>query len=386
VETRYNRQELIPNWNQALLQKRRVLVVGGGTLGNEIIKNLVLMGLGEITVIDNEDVATVNLNRSVLFRHEDIGKPKAEVIAQRSRELNPDCEIIPLIKDVVYDVGILEFGEYACVILAVDNNKARMHVNRCCCFNETPIINTGTRSYSGQAYVHLCKVDSSCVECDWSASTYAEVEKEFACLREGLGVSTSPVPMVISAAAIIGGIASQECVRLLQDLNEGKGNSIGFEISYDGESHSFAKLLVPANPSCNGHYRKRFRDCRILEVNLSVDEPIQKAIEKISTELKTDRMELSTVDIDNYRQIVYGANCRACGQIVHVPPGLLGRFRRRVCPGCGEPEVVAISPTTTLKGTSTFRDVGIPKNDLIRVDYVDSSGIEHVGEEYVIAR
>ena len=70
-----------------------MLVVGAGALGNEVLKNLALLGVGTTYVIDLDDVEPSNLSRSVLFRAEDGGQPKAEVAARRAGEINPEVAI-----------------------------------------------------------------------------------------------------------------------------------------------------------------------------------------------------------------------------------------------------------------------------------------------------
>ena len=66
-----------------------MLVVGAGALGNEIIKNLALLGVGRVFVADRDRIERSNLSRSVLFREADCGRSKAEVAAERARELFP---------------------------------------------------------------------------------------------------------------------------------------------------------------------------------------------------------------------------------------------------------------------------------------------------------
>ena len=90
---RYGRLRLIPWWRQERLAAARVLVVGAGALGNEVLKNLALLGVGTVYVIDLDDVEPSNLSRSVLFRAEDGGRPKAEVAAQRAGEINPEVDV-----------------------------------------------------------------------------------------------------------------------------------------------------------------------------------------------------------------------------------------------------------------------------------------------------
>src|SRR3954463_5918424 len=100
---RYGRLRLIPWWRQERLSSARVLVVGAGALGNEVLKNLALLGVGTVFVIDLDMVEPSNLSRSVLFRAEDGGRAKAEVAARRAREINPDLTIVAMRGDVITD-------------------------------------------------------------------------------------------------------------------------------------------------------------------------------------------------------------------------------------------------------------------------------------------
>src|SRR5947209_10671168 len=85
-EDRFARFRLIGWWDQQRLAAARALVIGAGALGNEILKNLALLGVGNVFVADLDRVENANLSRSVLFREEDCGQPKAEVAARRVRE------------------------------------------------------------------------------------------------------------------------------------------------------------------------------------------------------------------------------------------------------------------------------------------------------------
>src|SRR6185295_2736964 len=86
-EDRFSRFRLISWWDQLRLQRARVLVIGAGALGNEIIKNLALLGVGRVFIADLDRIETSNLSRSVLFRAADCGQGKARVAAERARDL-----------------------------------------------------------------------------------------------------------------------------------------------------------------------------------------------------------------------------------------------------------------------------------------------------------
>jgi DNA-binding transcriptional regulator YhcF (GntR family) len=73
--------ELISWWEREKVAKARVLVVGAGALGNEVVKNLALMGVGNVFILDFDTIEMANLSRSVLYRESDTGRRKAEVAA-----------------------------------------------------------------------------------------------------------------------------------------------------------------------------------------------------------------------------------------------------------------------------------------------------------------
>src|SRR5690606_17529574 len=92
---RYARHALIEWFDQEFVRSLRPIVVGAGALGNEVIKNLALLGVGEIHVFDLDVIEASNLTRSVLFREDDIGRRKAECAAERARELDPSVKVVP---------------------------------------------------------------------------------------------------------------------------------------------------------------------------------------------------------------------------------------------------------------------------------------------------
>src|SRR5688572_11349534 len=87
AEGRFARLEAIEWWDQALLSRSRVLVIGAGALGNEVIKNLALLGVGHVAIADMDTIEASNLSRSVLFREKDEGAGKAECAAREAKKI-----------------------------------------------------------------------------------------------------------------------------------------------------------------------------------------------------------------------------------------------------------------------------------------------------------
>ncbi|MBY9008364.1 MAG: ThiF family adenylyltransferase, partial [Candidatus Lokiarchaeota archaeon] len=85
----YARQQLIDGWDQEILTRGCVMIVGVGALGCEIAKDFALMGIGKIVLVDLDTIETSNLSRQMLFKPGDEGRPKAEVAAERLKDMNP---------------------------------------------------------------------------------------------------------------------------------------------------------------------------------------------------------------------------------------------------------------------------------------------------------
>ncbi|KAG8986341.1 E1 ubiquitin-activating protein uba2 [Tulasnella sp. JGI-2019a] len=104
------------------LNQTRVLVVGAGGIGCELLKNIVLTGFGDITLLDLDTIDLSNLNRQFLFRKRDVKQSKAMVAAATARLFNPHCKITPIhanIKEEQYDVQW--FKSFDIVLNALDN-------------------------------------------------------------------------------------------------------------------------------------------------------------------------------------------------------------------------------------------------------------------------
>jgi molybdopterin/thiamine biosynthesis adenylyltransferase len=86
-EDRFQRFRLIGWWDQERLSRAKVLVIGAGALGNEIIKNLALLGVGHLFIADLDRIENSNLSRSILYRAADNGRFKAETAARAARDI-----------------------------------------------------------------------------------------------------------------------------------------------------------------------------------------------------------------------------------------------------------------------------------------------------------
>ncbi|XP_028406695.1 SUMO-activating enzyme subunit 2-like [Dendronephthya gigantea] len=147
------------------LEKCRVLVVGAGGIGCELLKTLVLTGFNDIEVIDLDTIDVSNLNRQFLFQKQHVGKSKAKVARESAIEFNPQAKIKAYHDSIMspdYDVNF--FQRFSVVLNALDNRAARNHVNRMCLAAGVPLVESGTAGYLGQVTV-IQKSKTECYEC-----------------------------------------------------------------------------------------------------------------------------------------------------------------------------------------------------------------------------
>jgi len=149
----------------AKVQGTKVLVVGAGGIGCELIKNLVLLGFHDIETIDLDTIDVSNLNRQFLFQKQHIGQSKAQVARQSALNFNPHVRIVAHHANIkTNEYGPEYFKQFSLVMNALDNLDARRHVNRMCLAADVPLIESGTEGYLGQVTV-IKKDKTECFDC-----------------------------------------------------------------------------------------------------------------------------------------------------------------------------------------------------------------------------
>ncbi|XP_073972403.1 ubiquitin-like activating enzyme 3 [Rhodnius prolixus] len=154
----------------------KILVIGAGGLGCELLKNLALMGFQQLHVIDMDTIDLSNLNRQFLFRRKDIGQAKAEVAAKFVNSRIPSCKVIPYFNKI-QDFDEDFYRQFHIVVCGLDSIVARRWINgmllSLLSYNDDgeldqssliPMVDGGTEGFKGNARVILPGI-SACVEC-----------------------------------------------------------------------------------------------------------------------------------------------------------------------------------------------------------------------------
>lgn len=359
-EGRYARLEAIPWWDQSRLRAARVLVIGAGALGNEVLKNLALLGIGDITIVDMDKVELHNLTRSVLFRAEDEGRDKAEVAAQRIREICPDCRVHSISGNLMATVGLGWFRRADVVVGALDNREARVFTNRCCARLSKPWIDGGIEVLNGIVRGFHPPL-SACYECTMSGTDWAIIDQRRSCsmlARQALAAHGTPTTP--TTASIIGALQVQEVVKRLHGFDA----LIGAGFVFEGLNHSSYRTVFPLKPDCSCH--EPASEVRTL--------PWCGSSTRLGEIMSWATAELGGLDaLDLPREMVARLECPACQRhdACWRPLDALD-VNLVTCPGCGG-ERIPIPCHSFVPGmpemARTLSELGLPSFDILSARY-----------------
>lgn len=328
-EDRFSRLRLIPWWNEEKIRKARLLVIGAGALGNEILKNLALLGFGKIVVIDLDRIEESNLSRAVLYRSRDVGEFKANVAAKAVQEMCPDAVVQPLVANILYDCGLGLFHWSDMVIAGLDNREARLWINRCAWKMNRPWVDGAIEGIGGVARVFLPGVPP-CYECTLGATDWELLERRMSCnLLSNEEDVRGKVPTTPTISSIIAGVQVQEAVKLLHGMPVLSSRGYIFE----GLNHSSYVVHYTENPECMSHY--------VLENIVPLLQRSSELTLAQLLELARRDLQADDVEIEFSRDVIQKLTCPACGDVEEqfAPVGSIRR-KEGICPKDGSMRVV----------------------------------------------
>lgn len=236
-------------WSLEILGNTRCLVVGAGALGNEVIKNLALLGIGSIVVVDMDKIEDSNLTRSVLFRETDVDKSKAVVAAERAMEIDRNVKAVPIVGEFQRFLGLGAFYDFDVVFGCLDNIQARIDLNKSCLQANCLYIDAGLRGIDGDLKI-FGKGYEVCFDCLMTKEMREEAWRRYSCLKLRTRDDSRPSgPTAPTISAIIAGLQVQLAVKHLHGMDI----PFNHRIAVHGHLNEFSVIRLQRNRNCPAH-------------------------------------------------------------------------------------------------------------------------------------
>lgn len=277
------------------VRNARVLVAGAGALGNEVVKNLALFGVGQIYVVDFDKIEISNLTRSVLFREEDAYNQayKSEIVAKRAMEINPQIKVIPIVGNLFSEVGFGLYNSVDVIIGCLDSIIARYLLNRMAMRAGKTWIDGSIENMTGVVRVYTPGI--SCYECGLSREEFNNIMLRTGCadvvrMQGNAGrVATTPI-----SASIIGAMQVQEAMKIIH-LSEDElvpfKTLQGKMLRYEGLTNSVNTYKYASwKATCPAHERW---DNIIKIDSLSAENSVKEVLSSLKEFLNVNAIEIN---------------------------------------------------------------------------------------------
>ena len=236
---RYARHLTIPEVGlegQKRLRSSRVLCIGAGGLGSPVTMYLAAAGIGEIGIVDFDQVDFSNLQRQLLHRTEDVGRKKIESARERLAEINPDVKIRTYEERLSASNAEHIAEPYDLIIDGTDNFETRYLSNDLSVLTGKPNVYGSIFRFEGQVSVFAPHLGGPCYRCLFP--TPPEPGQVPSCAEGGvLGV----------LPGIVGSLQANEAIKLILGI----GNPlIGRLVHFDALAFRFREIKLRRDPEC----------------------------------------------------------------------------------------------------------------------------------------
>ncbi len=385
-ESKTAAQQGIQGWKQDVVRGGKALVIGAGALGNELLKNLALIGMGYVLICDMDYIEISNLSRTVLFSESDLGQMKAPAAARRFRELNveADSRADSFVGNVCTELGSGAFRHVDVVVGCLDNAQARFEANRRCALLGKTFIDAGISSLLANVTVVHSTDTQPCWACSQTrkARAAASMQDRHPCLdakKDAVSQGHAPTTQVTSALAAA--LQSQEVVKCLhegrsEEIRAVYGNSYGF----NGWYNAFSTRVIQRRDDCPFHTAYP----RVDETEIGSEWTLEQTLDYVDGRYGPGWALTLAPDCQfRVAEFYIKGICPYCGkEIVFNRGGSRVTVADRYCPGC--PHEIRYADNAVEKITVfarngecapymgfTLRQLGIPAFHILNFFHVD---------------
>jgi molybdopterin/thiamine biosynthesis adenylyltransferase len=369
-EEKWNNTVANVGWDEERISNLKIMVVGAGALGNEVLKNLALLNVGNIFIVDFDHVEYANLAKSVLYREEDCGEDqlKALVAARKIKEINHQVKVMAFNGDIRSDIGLGVFRRMDAVIGCLDNRLARLMLNRHCFKVGKPWVDGAIENLSGELTVFM--PGKACYECNLTDQERKWIHYELGCFKVAMeNLRMGRIPTTPISSSIIAAMQVQEGLKLaMGNLDK---SLAGRKFNYNGMNNDMMLYeLDPLEKGCLSH----FQYDPIEEADdLSAEMSLQEVLNWLSDHFKTGDpaikleseiiLEIFSKNSENYYPVLMPHNKFTAEAVEKYKEGVNDEISVSTRPG----KIVKYLDKQFPEQNKPLTELGIPRLDILRV-------------------
>jgi molybdopterin/thiamine biosynthesis adenylyltransferase len=200
---------------QSSVRSASVLLAGAGAIGNEVAKNLAMLGIGRLFIADRDKVELSNVSRMIFFELGDVGKNKAEVLARNIHQKYPFVETVAYRGDLE-KMPLKFYLDSDVLVCGLDNVVSRIYLTQIARKYSIPMVDGGITGLDGRVHVYT-PPDDACPICMFPPNQYSQIVG----LRNPCDapVQEEAVPSFASSISLVSSILAQETVKIVLGLN-----------------------------------------------------------------------------------------------------------------------------------------------------------------------
>ncbi|MEM3060855.1 MAG: ThiF family adenylyltransferase [Candidatus Bathyarchaeia archaeon] len=196
---------------QSKIKNANVLLAGAGALSNEAAKNLAMLGVKNLTIVDYDKVELSNTSRMIFFESKDLGKFKAESLANNLANKFPYVKV-NFFNTRLEELPISVYLNADVIVSGLDNLVSRMFLSSICTRYGIPLVDAGLIGHQARVQVYL-PPDWPCPICQLSSSKYGElVNLKNPCDPQ---IEENKIPMLTTTSSLASSIQAHETMKLI---------------------------------------------------------------------------------------------------------------------------------------------------------------------------
>ena len=240
---------------QRRIRSATVLLAGAGAIGNEVAKNLAMLGVGLLFIVDRDVVELSNVSRMIFFEASDLGKNKAEVLAEKVHKKYPFVETSAYRGDLER-LPLKLFLDSEVIVSGLDNLVSRIYLSQISRKYSIPLIDGGIMGLSARVQSYVSS-EAACPICIFPPSEYSNIVG----LRNPCDapLEQQTVPSFSTSISLVSSVIAHEVIKIILGLEEfrknktwpGKnGEPLGPILFMDLKNNRYTLMPLKKNQAC----------------------------------------------------------------------------------------------------------------------------------------